>query len=334
VLLLTGFRIGLNVVDSNVIDVGYAGVIGADRIEHGRDIYGTFPRDNEHGDTYGPANYLLYVPFELAQPWDGSWSKLGAANGAAIGFDLITTAGLFLLGMRMRAGPAGRRLGAALAWAWVSFPYAIFVLETNANDALVSAALVLALLALARPVLRGIAVGVGAAAKFVPLALAPLFAAGTEPRRGRRQALVFAATTAAVIALLVFPFLTDGGAREFWNRTIAYQAGRMTPFSIWGQHDSLGWLQDTIKVAAIGLALLVAFVPRRRDVAQVAALGAAVLLTLQIAGGYWFYLYVAWFAPLVFVALFASHPADRPHAPPPIEEEEAVRAPESAPALT
>ena len=32
----TGFRIGLNVRDSNVIDVGYSGVIGAQRIVHGR----------------------------------------------------------------------------------------------------------------------------------------------------------------------------------------------------------------------------------------------------------------------------------------------------------
>jgi len=32
VIFLLGFRIGLNVTDSNVIDVGYAGVIGAERI--------------------------------------------------------------------------------------------------------------------------------------------------------------------------------------------------------------------------------------------------------------------------------------------------------------
>ena len=34
-LFLVGFRIGLNVADSNVIDVGYAGVIGADRLADG-----------------------------------------------------------------------------------------------------------------------------------------------------------------------------------------------------------------------------------------------------------------------------------------------------------
>src|SRR5262245_220460 len=42
---LAGFRIGLNVRGSNVIDVGYAGVIGADRIVHGQSPYGHMPRE-------------------------------------------------------------------------------------------------------------------------------------------------------------------------------------------------------------------------------------------------------------------------------------------------
>src|SRR6185312_1064368 len=42
-VLCLALRYGLNAFDSNVIDVGYAGVIGADRIEHGITPYGTFP---------------------------------------------------------------------------------------------------------------------------------------------------------------------------------------------------------------------------------------------------------------------------------------------------
>ena len=74
---LVAFRLGLNVVDSNVIDVGYAGVIGADRIADGDALYGAgFSEDVERGDTYGPVNYLLYLPFEQALPWSGSWDDL------------------------------------------------------------------------------------------------------------------------------------------------------------------------------------------------------------------------------------------------------------------
>ena len=37
-VFLLGFRIALNLADSGVIDVGYAGVIGADKITHGDPI--------------------------------------------------------------------------------------------------------------------------------------------------------------------------------------------------------------------------------------------------------------------------------------------------------
>ena len=43
VIFLVGFRVGLNVTDSNVIDVGYAGVIGADKMVHGKQLYGHWP---------------------------------------------------------------------------------------------------------------------------------------------------------------------------------------------------------------------------------------------------------------------------------------------------
>jgi len=42
-VFLGGFRIGLNVQASNVIDVGYSGIIGADRIAHARAPWGTSP---------------------------------------------------------------------------------------------------------------------------------------------------------------------------------------------------------------------------------------------------------------------------------------------------
>ena len=70
---LLGFRIATNAADSGVIDVGYSGVVGADRILHGEPLYGEneFPEDNPFGDTYGPVNYYTYIPFELALPWSG-----------------------------------------------------------------------------------------------------------------------------------------------------------------------------------------------------------------------------------------------------------------------
>ncbi len=301
-VFLVTFRVGLNVVDSNVIDVGYAGVIGADRIADGDELYGQgFSDDVEKGDTYGPVNYLLYVPFEQTLRWSGAWDDLPAAHGAAIAFDLLAIGGLLLLGRSLRPGREGKMLGLALAYAWAAFPYTAFVLETNANDTLVALACIAALLGFAwrSGTITGVGVGLGAAAKFGPLALAPLFA--------RRSPVVFGLALALTLLVAVAPFVPDGGLREIYDRTIGYQAGRGSPFSLWGQVESLDWLHNAVKVAAAGLALLVAFVPRRADEAQVAALGAAVLIAVQLTAIHWFYLYVVWFLPFVLVAMFASY---------------------------
>ena len=66
---LAAFRVGLNVSDSQVTNVGYAGVVGAERIVDGFALYGG--HDIAHLNTYGPANYLAYVPFVLAFPLPG-----------------------------------------------------------------------------------------------------------------------------------------------------------------------------------------------------------------------------------------------------------------------
>ena len=147
-------------------------------------------------------------------------------------------------------------------------------------------------------------------------ALAPLFA--------RRSPIVFLVTLALALALAVVPFIPDGGLRELYDRTIGYQAGRPSPFSIWGQVESLGWLQDVAKAAAVALALAAAFVPRRPHLRQTAALGAAILIAVELSMTHWFYLYVVWFVPFVFVALLAAHDSA---APEPREEREAPREP-------
>ena len=305
-VFLTAFRIGLNVADSNVIDVGYAGVIGADRIADGHQLYGDgFSADVERGDTYGPVNYLLYVPFEQALPWSGRWDDLPAAHGAAITFDLLALGGLLLLGRRMRPGRDGTVLGVALGYAWVAYPYTTFVLESNSNDTLVAVACLGALLAAtmardrASAAVAGTALALGAAAKFVTAALAPLFA--------RRSPVVLFGTLLLVVALAVVPFIPDGGLRELYDRTVGYQASRPSPFSIWGQVESLGWLQDVVKGAAAGLAVLAAFRPSAPDLRQIAAMGAAILIAVELTATHWFYLYIVWFVPFILVALMAAH---------------------------
>ena len=314
---LIGFRIALNVADSGVIDVGYAGVIGADHIAHGKPIWGAFPSDNPFGDTYGPVNYIAYLPFELALPWHGTWDDLPAAHAASICFDLAAIAGLFVVGRRL----AGNRLGVILGFAWAAYPFTDYALQSNSNDTLVAALLVWALALFTSPIKRGLLLALATLAKFAPLVLAPLFATGERGlldrgslpagSRSRGPAYFSIAFVGAAVLLLALPAV-DPGLGSFYERSVQSQLNRDSPFSVWGQAGSLEWLQTVVKALAIGLAVMVAFVPRRRSVPRIAALAAAILIAVQITAEHWFYLYIPWFFGLLITALAAGRDVGSP----------------------
>lgn len=301
-LFLIGFRVGLNMIDSGAIDVGYAGVVGADRIAHGDPVYDNFPADVSQGDTYGPVNYIAYVPFERIWPWSGTWNDLPAAHGAAVFFDLATFALLIFLGRRIRPGPAGNKLAATLAFGWAAYPYTAFTLLSNSNDSLVAMLLVATLLVLAKPAARGVMAALATFAKFAPAVLAPMLLTYGEKRW--RFVLAFAATS---IAVMLWPAI-DPGLHTVYDRTIAYQAGRSSPFSIWGQVPSLEPLRVAILIGVATLSLLFAFRPKEKKLFQVAALGAALLIGVQLTMHHWFYLYIVWFYPLLLVAMAVRSP--------------------------
>lgn len=313
-LFLIGFRLGLNVADSGAIDVGYASVVGADRIAQGEAVYDNFPADVSQGDTYGPFNYLAYVPFEAISPWSGEWDDLPAAHAAAVFFDLATFALLLLLGWRIRPGPAGRRLAATLAFGWAAYPYTAYALESNSNDTLVALLLVATLLALARPAARGMTLALATLTKFAPALLAPMLATYRPPeqrvgQKGRGApaagpaALAFVLAFLGVSALLILWPAIDPGLGTLWERTIGYQSSRDSPFSFWGQVSGLEPLRVAILVGVGTLSIAFAFWPRRKTLTQVAALGAALLIGLQLTAEHWFYLYIVWFYPLLLVSM-------------------------------
>jgi hypothetical protein len=327
-VFLMGFRIGLNVTNSNVIDVGYAGVIGADKLTSGQDLYGNWPKDNEHGDTYGPVAYAAYVPFREALGWSGRWDQLPAAHGAAIAFDVLCVVLLFLLG-RMARGPS---LGILLAYCWAAFPFTLYALNCNTNDSLVAAFLIGALMAVGRPARRGALVALGGLTKFATLAVAPLFAlhrdehdAATATVAGRARTFVrFSVAFVAAAALCLWPVVLHGQSLSLvYDRTLGFQTSRGSPFSIWGLYD-LPALQHAWQALSVLLAIVVAVVPRRRDLVGLAACAAAVVIALQAGVTHWFYLYIVWFFPLVMFALLARYGTDE-DGPAPASEAPAVR---------
>ena len=284
IAFLVAFRVGLQFVSSNVIDVGYAGVIGADRLAHLDDLYGSFPPDNARGDTYGPFVYIAYIPFELIWPWTGAWDALPAAHVASATFDLACALGLFLVGRRRSP-----QAGLLLAYLWLACPFTLMIANSGANDALTGA---LVLAAVAAPAAGG-ALGMAAAlTKFAPAILLPLLV------RTRRQLLGAVAVLAAGLLLVA------GDISDFIDRTLGFQTGRDSPFSVWGLYDLPA--QRLAQLAVLALAVAVA-----RRGGERFALAAALLIAVQLTADHWFYLYLGWFLPVALVAFLAPYAIGR-----------------------
>ena len=177
----------------------------------------------------------------------------------------------------------------------------------------------------AAPAARGALAALAGLTKFAPLALAPLLA--THELAGQRSAALgrrlralalFALAFCAAAALALVPALTHDSLHTIYERTIAYQANRGSPFSVWGLYGGLGAAQLAVQIAAVALAVGLAVLPRRGDLVGLAAGCAAVLIATQLGVEHWFYLYIPWFFPLVLIALLGrfSDPARRQTAAP------------------
>ena len=339
-VFLAGFRVGLNVRASNVIDVGYAGVIGADRISRGQSPYGNFPTEgdlqkcgpadalgnvreriqtngrceasNENGDTYGPVSYIAYLPGFWAFGWTGKWDDLPAAHATSIAWDLICLVGMAVAGWRW----GGERFAAVLALAWVAWPFSQYASNSNTNDAIMPALLVWGFVLAASPTGRGLFAAFAGWTKFASLIVLPLWAGFPEARRPRPMVLFTLAlvlgTMLSFFVLLLEPSPWHA-ARVFWDRTIPTQVGRESPFSVWDwrQYHARGLPnlqipQIVLEVALVAGAVALWWWPRRRSILQFAAFTAALLVGFEIVLTHWFYLYLPWFFPFVAFALLAG----------------------------
>jgi hypothetical protein len=338
-----GFRIGLNVRASNVIDVGYSGVIGAHRISNGEAPYGHMPvqdslkacgpsdregeirnriqsnrrceSSNDRGDTYGPVAYEAYLPGYWILGWSGKWDDLPAAHLTSILWDILCLIGLALVGRRF----GGNRLAVTLAFAWATYPFTQYVSNSNTNDALPAVFLIWGFWLSSTPWARGAFAALAGWTKFAPLIVAPLWATYPEPFRKPRTKVLFtvgffAATLGSFFVLFLEPNPLHA-ARVFFDRTIGWQYGRESPFSLWDwrQYHAAGipdlhLLQQILEGLLVVGAVTVAFVPRRKSPLQLAALTAALLIGFELVLTHWFYLYIPWFFPFVVIAALASAP--------------------------
>jgi hypothetical protein len=130
--------------------------------------------------------------------------------------------------------------------------------------------------------------------------------------------LGFALATTIVFFVLFLEPSPWHAARVFYDRTVSYQIGRDSPFSLWdwGQYHAKGLpnlkpVQHVLQALLLAGSLALAFVPRVRSPLRLAALTAAVLVGFELVLTHWFYLYLPWFFPFVALALVAPLPGGR-----------------------
>lgn len=349
-VFLIGFRVGLNVWGgSNVIDVGYSGVVGAYLIAQGESPYGNFPIEGNRppcgpadssgeirnriqtngrcesadaqGDTYGPVAYEAYLPGYLAFGWSGLWDSLPAVHATSILWDLICILGLWFVGRRF----GGPRLGATLAFAWAAWPFSQYVSSSNTNDMIQPALLVWGLYFMTSPPLRGAFAALSSLTKFAPLIVLPLWSGYPDTRDGRsrlRFAIGALAASAAAFSVLLLARSPIDNAVVFFHHTFGYQFGRSSPFSLWDwrQYHAKGlpdlhWVQNLLEVLLVLGALALYRWPRQRSPLRLAAFTGALLVGFEIVLTHWSWLYLPWFFPFVAYTLIAPRPAVMPPAP-------------------
>ena len=283
VVFLAAFRIGLNVADSNVIDVGYAGVIGADRIVDGDPLYGArLLRRRRAGRHLRPAELPALRAVRAGAALE---RRVGRPAGGSRRGDRLRPARAAPGCCCSDAGCARDATGSCWGPPWPgrgsptrTRPSRLRPTRTTRSSRSPAcwrcSPRRRAPRGARRPA-RGAAIAAGAAAKFAPLALAPLFApaGGAESGPACAWLALRASRSSPCSPCSCCRSSPTAGCGSSTTARSATRPAAPSPFSIWGQAPALDWLQTVVKVAAVGLALLVGLVPRRRDLRQVAALG-------------------------------------------------------------
>jgi len=176
----------------------------------------------------------------------------------------------------------------------------VMIAASSGSNDVVAAALVAVALALGSTA----ALTAAGWVKLAPLALVPLWVAAAR-RRG--LALVGAGAVTAALAVVLVLLGGLGGLADLFG-ALSFQAQRgslLSPWSVLGGGGGAQLVFQAAVIAAIAGASLRVWSDRAlaSDPRRMAALGAAVLLAVQLAANYWSYTYLAWTFPLLAVAL-------------------------------
>ena len=323
----------LSIPGGLVGDVAFASMAGATGLLHGALPYGHLPQTELiHGDTYPLLAYALYIPAALVSPVDDAFDSIDGALFVATGFALAGALAMYLVGRRLSAGDS-RSAGLRMALAWLSFPPVMIATSSGSNDVLAGACVAWALASIAYAGRSALAVAVAGTVKLVPFLLLPAWVLCNRSAGALRAA---GGAAVAVFGVAAWIFAV-GGASGFGDmlNALSFQAERGSLLSVWTLTGTQP-LQLVFQAAVITFVLASAVrVWRDRELAadpgRIAALGAAILIGVQLAANYWTYVYLPWLFPLVAVALLCERPAQQ-SAPEPAADAPPLETPAAPPA--
>ena len=210
--------------------------------------------------------------------YDYEWDYLPAAHFTSLLWDALALIGLGALGFRF----GGLRLGVTLAFAWAAYPFTQYVSSSNSNDAIMPALLIWGLVFVTSAPARGLFLGLAAWTKFASLLLLPLWAsypkacevaAAAAPLRGRlprghgarRSGCSCSSPTRST------PRASSGTGRSAGSSRGSRRSRSGTGTSTRATPTSTS-SRPSLKGLLVAAAVVLAFVPRTRNVVQLAAL--------------------------------------------------------------
>ena len=235
---------------------------------------------------------------------------------AAIGLHLSVIAALFLIGQRRFGDPT---IGAGMACLYGLLPYTAYHVS-QIHHVWPAAFILWAVYSYRRPAIAGAILGFAAGSAFFPLLLFPLWFGFYRGRGAGRFALGFLLAMLLSLAGTAALLLFSGELREYLRWTLS-----LSDWQAWKVPRTEGLWQGShwayrlpVFIAYMAFIVLTMFWPTPRNLAQVIAQTAAVVIGVQFwyadQGG----VYVLWYLPLVLLMVFRPNLTDvRPPVPPP-----------------
>jgi len=250
--------------------------------------------------------------------WNRATTEFWVSRAAAIGLHLTVVIALVLIGARHFGDPP---IGIAMGCLYLMLPYTAYHVS-QLHHVWPAVFILWAIYCFRRPVLAGAMLGVAAGTAFFPFLLFPLWFGFYRGRGSGRFAFGFLLTSGLGLAFTAAILLWSGELGEHLNVALSlsdWQAWRAPKTeSLWtGSH----WAYRLpIFIAYMTFIVLTAFWPTPRNLAQVIAQTAAVVVGVQFwyadQGG----VYVLWYLPLMLLMVFRPNLSDvrpptvQPHA--------------------